>query len=55
MEEDGAAALYLGSMTLGTLGVAEELREALGVAVFNPWPISVAVAVQCLEAAAPAA
>ncbi len=55
VEEDGAAALYLGSMTLGTLGVVEELREALGVAVFNPWPISVAVAVQCLEAAAPAA
>ena len=55
VNEDGAEALYLGSMTLGTLGVAEELQEALGVSVFNPWPISVAVAAQCLQAAAPAA
>lgn len=53
VREDGAQALYLGSMTLGTLGVADELQRTLNVPVFNPWPISVAVAVQCLAAAPP--
>ena len=52
VSEDGAQALYLGSMTLGTLGVSERLQRELGVPVFNPWPIAMSVAVECLVAAA---
>ena len=48
--DDGAEALYLGSMTLGTLGVAENLQQALGVPVFNPFPIAVGAAVEVLRA-----
>jgi allantoin racemase len=50
---DGAQALFLGSMTLGTLGVTEALHRSLDVPVFNPFPIAVAAAVQLLQAQPP--
>lgn len=50
VEEDGAEAIYLGSMTLGTLGVDDMLREKLGVAVFNPMRIAANAAMQLLTA-----
>jgi allantoin racemase len=49
-EEDGAEAIYLGSMTLGTLGVDDELRSQLGVAVFNPLRIAATTAMQLVTA-----
>jgi Asp/Glu/hydantoin racemase len=50
VEEDRAEAIYLGSMTLGTLGVDDMLRQKLGVAVFNPMRIATNAAVQLLIA-----
>jgi allantoin racemase len=50
VEEDGAQAIYLGSMTLGTLGVDDELRSQLGVAVFNPLRIAATTAMQLVTA-----
>jgi allantoin racemase len=50
VSEDGAQALYLGSMTLGTLGVTESLQESLGVPVFDPMRIAMNAAAQCLYA-----
>ena len=47
---DGAQAVYLGAMTLGTLGVEDGLRRELGVPVLNPIEIALATAVQCLRA-----
>jgi allantoin racemase len=47
VERDGAQAIFLGSMTLGTLGVVEAVRDQLGVPVFDPLRIAVAQAVQC--------
>jgi Asp/Glu/hydantoin racemase len=46
VRQDGAQALYLGSMTLGTLGVEAALQASLGVPVFNPFPIAIAAALQ---------
>jgi len=53
VSEDGAEALYLGSMTLGTLGVAETLQETLGVPVFDPVRIAINAAAQCVYAMEP--
>ena len=50
VREDGAQALYLGSMTLGTLGMADALQRTLEVPVFNPFPIAMSAAVECLRA-----
>jgi allantoin racemase len=46
LEEDGAAAIYLGSMTLPTLGLTETLRAQLGVPVFDPLRIAIRVAAE---------
>jgi Asp/Glu/hydantoin racemase len=48
--EDGARALYLGSMTLGTLGITTRLQQSLGVPVINPFGVAVAAAIQCAAA-----
>jgi allantoin racemase len=50
VEEDGAQAIYLGSMTLGTLGVDDALREQLHVTVFNPLRIAATTAMQLVIA-----
>jgi Asp/Glu/hydantoin racemase len=50
VDQDGAEAIYLGSMTLGTLGVDDQLRSELGVAVFNPLRIAATTAMQLLTA-----
>ena len=50
IEEDGAEAIMLGAMTLGTLDLAGELRETLGVPVIDPVRTSLRAAVQCVEA-----
>lgn len=52
VRQDGAEALFLGSMTLGTLGITAELQGELGVPVFDPLRIAVAAAVQCIQAVA---
>lgn len=52
VDEDGAESIYLGSMTLGTLGVDDRLRSDLGVAVFNPLRIAATTAMQLLVARA---
>lgn len=49
VEKDGARAIYLGAMTLGTLGLDEELRRDLRVAVFNPIRCALTVAVACVQ------
>lgn len=41
VREDGADVLYLGAMTLGTLGIAQELAATLDVAVIDPLPVSI--------------
>lgn len=46
VREDKAEAIYLGCMTLGSLGMAEDLQRDLGVPVLDPVRISVAAAVQ---------
>lgn len=46
VREDDAEAIYLGCMTLGSLGMAEDLQRDLGVPVLDPVRISVAAAVQ---------
>jgi allantoin racemase len=50
VSQDGAQAIYLGSMTLGTLGVAERLRADLGVPVFDPIRIVARAALELLVA-----
>ena len=52
VREDGARAVYLGAMTLGTLGVEESLRRELKVPIINPIEVALATAVQCLRARA---
>jgi len=42
--EEKADVLYLGAMTLGTLGIAEELSATLGVPVIDPIPVAIHVA-----------
>ena len=46
VREDKADALYLGSMTQGTLGMTRALQEEFGVPVLDPLPISIAAAEQ---------
>jgi allantoin racemase len=41
VHEDTADVLYLGAMTLGTLGITEEIAATLGVAVIDPLPVSI--------------
>lgn len=55
VREDGAGSIMLGAMTLGTLGVAQELRDELGVPVINPLEASVQAAVATIRAMGPAA
>jgi len=43
---DGAGAVYLGAMTLATLGVEEELRAAAGVPILSPLEVAAAAAAQ---------
>ncbi len=52
LDADGAAALYLGSMTLPTLGLTEDLRAQLGVPVFDPLRIAIRVAVEAVASRA---
>jgi allantoin racemase len=46
VRDDGAEAIYLGCMTLGSLGMAEDLQHDLGVPVLDPVRIAVGAAVQ---------
>jgi Asp/Glu/hydantoin racemase len=46
------AALYLGSMSLPTLGMTEDLRAQLGVPVIDPLRLALRLAVETVEAAA---
>lgn len=45
---DGAAALLLGSMSLPTLGLTDELRARLGVPVLDPLRIAIRAAVEAV-------
>jgi allantoin racemase len=49
VRDDGAAAIYLGAMTLGTLDVDVPLRRELVVPVLNPVQIAFGTAVQYLR------
>lgn len=49
VNEDGAEVVYLGSMTLGTLGLDEELKSDLGIAVLNPIKVAARTALEVLE------
>ena len=49
VRDDGAAAIYLGAMTLGTLDVDVPLRRELHVPVLNPVQIAFGTAVQYLR------
>ncbi len=44
--EDGADVVYLGAMTLGTLGITQELRHTLKVPVIDPLPLALYFAQQ---------
>ena len=46
LREDGAEAIYLGSMTLPTLGLTKMLREELNVPVYDPLRIAIQTAVE---------
>lgn len=50
VSQDGAQAVYLGSMTLGTLGVAQRLREELRIPIFDPIRIVARAALELLVA-----
>lgn len=50
IEKDGAGALYLGAMTLATLGISEDLRRDLGVPVLDPAQVAIRTAVECVRA-----
>jgi allantoin racemase len=50
VESDGAKTIMLGAMTLGTLGLDQELRDELGVEVVNPLAAAVMAAVAALRA-----
>jgi allantoin racemase len=49
VRDDGARAIYLGAMTLGTLGLDDTLRSELGVAILDPVQIAIGTAVQLLR------
>ena len=46
LTEDGAEAIYLGSMTLPTLGLTKVLRDELQVPVYDPLRIAIQAAVE---------
>lgn len=48
LREDGAEAIYLGSMTLPTLGLTKMLREELNVPVYDPLRIAIQTAVEVI-------
>jgi allantoin racemase len=50
VETDGARTIMLGAMTLGTLGLDEELRQRLGVPVINPVLTAIQTAVTTMRA-----
>jgi len=50
VREERADVIYLGSMTQGSLGVAEDLRAQLGVPVIDPLPVSVHAAEEAAAA-----
>lgn len=50
VDADGAEAIMLGAMTLGTLGLDDELRQSLGVPVINPVLTAIQAAVTTLRA-----
>lgn len=54
VDDDGAEAIFLGSMTLGTLEMSEILLKELRVPILDPIRVSIGAAVECL-AAIPAA
>lgn len=45
-EEDGAEAIFLGAMTLNTLGLGEELRRELGIPIYDPLRIGLRIAAE---------
>ena len=49
VESDGAQAIMLGAMTLGTLGLDAELRESLGIPIINPVLAAIQAAVAALR------
>jgi allantoin racemase len=53
VREDGAEAIYLGSMTLPTLGITRALQQELGVPVFDPVRIAMRTAVECIASIRP--
>jgi allantoin racemase len=55
VKEDGAATIMLGAMTLGTLGIAQELRDELGVPVINPLEAAIQAAIATVRSLGPAA
>jgi Asp/Glu/hydantoin racemase len=46
VDQDGAKQIYLGCMVFGTLGITDELRETLGVPVWDPFAVSIDLAYQ---------
>lgn len=48
VRQDGAEVIYLGAMTLGTLGVEDRIREEAGVRVINPIEVAFATATQVM-------
>lgn len=48
LSTDGAAALMLGSMSLPTLGLTDQLRARLGVPVFDPLRLAIRAAVEAV-------
>ncbi len=46
IREDKADMLYLGSMTQGTLGISQDLREQFHVPVIDPLPVAIQAAEQ---------
>lgn len=46
IHEDGAAAIFLGAMTLNTLGLGEELRRELGAIVYDPLRVGLRIAAE---------
>jgi allantoin racemase len=52
VRQDGADVIYLGAMTLGTLGVTQQLRDALNVPVIDPLPVVLRAAQEVVRARA---
>lgn len=45
----GATAIYFGSMTLGTVGAADRIRDEIGIPVIDPAAIALAVAMDAAD------